>query len=308
MKQGSRATFYYGGQAVLEGVMMRGRRTMAVAVRAPSGQIVVKTEPLPKRLYQSPIARVPFLRGMLMLWDTLGLGMKALMFSADVALAEQDAQLSRPAQWTTVVLALAFAIGLFFVLPLVIVGAFDHLLESSTLSNLIEGVVRLGLLVGYVGLIGRVQEIGRVYAYHGAEHKTINAHERGVPLVPEEVARQSITHVRCGTNFLLLVVAISVLVFALFGRPDMVTRIASRVVLIPVIAAIAYEVIRLGAARYGNPLVRLIMQPGLALQRLTTREPSLDQIEVGIAAFKAVLAADEEREVAPRPAGVRDSA
>jgi uncharacterized protein YqhQ len=275
----------YGGQAVLEGVMMRGRAFMAVAVRAPSGAIVVRSERLPSHLYGGFIGRTPFLRGLTMLWDSLGLGMKALMFSADVAMEGEQADMSKPIQWTSVAVALLIGIGLFFVTPVVLAGLAERASSSGLLAHTVEALVRLGLLVAYVWLIGRLPDIQRVYAYHGAEHMTIHAYEAGEPLVPESIKKYPPAHPRCGTAFLLLVVAISIIVFALVGTPDLPVRIASRILLIPVVAGLAYEVLRFGGMHVNHPLVKLIVVPGLLLQSLTTRYPDESQIEVAVAAF-----------------------
>jgi uncharacterized protein YqhQ len=284
----------YGGQAVLEGVMMRGRQFMAVAVRAPSGNIVVCSERLPSHLYSGCIGRMPFLRGLTLLWDSLGLGMKALMFSADVAMEGEQAEMSKPVQWTTVAVALAFGLGLFFVTPVVVGGLAEGFTSSGFVAHAVEGLVRLALLVAYVAVIGLLPDVQRVYAYHGAEHMTIHAYEAGDPLAPNYIKRYSPAHPRCGTAFLLLVVAISILVFALVGTPDLPIRILSRIVLIPVIAALAYEVLRFGGSHLGNPLVKLLVAPGLALQALTTRYPDERQIEVAVAAFEEMRRQEAE--------------
>jgi uncharacterized protein YqhQ len=276
---------FYGGQAVLEGVMMRGRQYMAVAVRAPNGQIVVRSEPLPSHLYSGFIGRTPFLRGLTMLWDSLGLGMKALLFSADVAMQGEEAEMTKSVQWSTVGVALLFGIGLFFVTPVILGGLAIDYTSSALVGHAVEAIVRLALLVAYVGLIGLMPDVRRVYCYHGAEHMTIHAHEAGDPLTAEHIKRYSPAHPRCGTAFLLLVVAISIVVFALVGTPDLPIRILSRIVLIPVIAGLAYEVLRLGGQHGEHPLMRLVVAPGLALQRLTTRYPDESQIEVAVAAF-----------------------
>ena len=300
-----KGTFPYGGQAVLEGVMMRGRRWSTVAVRAPSSEIVLHSERLPRALYDGWFIKVPFLRGIGMLWDTLVLGMKALMFSADVALQEEGegpAELSKPLMWGTVAVAILFAIGLFFVAPLLLVGLVDHYIQSSFVSNVVEGVIRLGVFLLYIWSIGWMPDIRRVYAYHGAEHKCINAREAGRPLDVASAVPFTTAHPRCGTSFLLVVMAVSILVFALLGRPPMVWRIVSRVVLVPVIAGVAYEFIKFTAAHYSNRLVRWMAAPGLLLQRLTTREPDESQLEVGMAALKEVIrldALEEMEEVMP---------
>jgi uncharacterized protein YqhQ len=296
--------FYYGGQAVMEGVMMRGRDSMAVGVRAPDGGIVVYEEQLSPGPVLRAVRNVPFVRGAIVLWDTLLLGMRALMFSANVGLQEEpgvdgeSGEAAEPASltgamlWLTVAVSIAFSIGLFFIVPLAAIWVLDRWISSSFVSNLIEGGIRLAILIGYMALIAQVEDIRRVFGYHGAEHMTINAYEAGLPIDVEHVRGRSLTHVRCGTGFLLIVVLISIFVFALLGRPPFFWRVLSRIVLIPVIAAIGYEVIRFGAAHYGNRLVRWILSPGIALQRLTTRTPDDGMLEVAIAAFKSILVND----------------
>lgn len=283
--------FNYGGQAVIEGVMMRGSQGMAVAVRQPNGEILVHTEPLDPRIYTGPVSRWPFLRALPMLWDTLVLGMRTLMFSADVALVEEEEEVEfkGPVAWATMLVSLAVAAAIFFVTPLLLVGLVDRYIASSILSNLVEGIIRLLLVVGYIWAIGFMRDIRRVFAYHGAEHKTINAYEAGAPLEPEAIKSFTTLHPRCGTGFLLIVVLISVLIFSLLGRPPMLLRILSRIVLIPVVAGLGYEAMKFGAAHRHNRLVRWSLAPGLALQRLTTREPTLDMLEVAIAALHRVL-------------------
>src|SRR5579859_3283631 len=304
------AKISYGGQAVLEGVMMRGRTWMAVAVRAPDKSIVVTSRPLPMRLYGGIVQKIPLVRGMTMLWDALGLGMQALMFSADIQMAgepeattdggaAQSPSLSKPLAWTTVVVALAFGIGVFFVTPLAVVGLAERVLGgSSTLwSNLAEGLIRLALLVGYVALIGMMPDVKRVYAYHGAEHMTIHAWEHNDPLDPKHVSRYSPAHPRCGTAFLLEVVAISIVLFAILGTPAWWLRVLSRIVLIPVIAGIAYELLRLGGKYPESAFMKIIVAPGLLLQALTTRYPDESQMEVAIASMNELL--DKEGDQRP---------
>jgi uncharacterized protein YqhQ len=282
--------FNYGGQALIEGVMMRGSHRYAVAVRDPDGEIVMHDEPINSPLYSGVWSRVPFVRGLGLLWDSLGLGMRALTFSADVA-AGDEAEFSGPLAWGTVAISLVIFLGIFFLGPAAAADALHRLLhiESAFLGNIIEGLIRLVLILGYMWLIGRIPDIQRVFAYHGAEHKTINAYEDGAPLTPETVAPYPLEHPRCGTGFLLVVVVISVLVFAVLGRPNILIRLGSRIILIPVIVGIAYEYIRFTAKHMSNPIIRLLVVPQLALQRLTTREPSLDMLEVGISALRCVL-------------------
>lgn len=289
--------FSYGGQAVIEGVMMRGAHTAAIAVRDPDGNIAVHEQPLNATLYRGRISKTPFLRGVIGLWDALGLGTRALLWSADVALGkEEEVNFNGPLGWGTVAISLLFGIGLFFVLPSATASLLERLLDlssQSVLVNLIESLVRLGLLLGYMWLIGRIPDVKRLFGYHGAEHKTINAYEAGAELTPETVSKYPIEHPRCGTAFLLTVVIVSLIVFSLFGRPPFLILILSRVLLIPVVAGIAYEFLRFTAKHMDNPLIRLIVIPNLALQHLTTRQPDLSMIEVAIEAFNRVLLSEQ---------------
>jgi uncharacterized protein YqhQ len=310
--------FNYGGQAVIEGVMMRGRKHMTVAVRNPEGEIVLHTEPLNPRIYSGFINKIPFLRGFTLLWDALVLGMRTLMFSADVAMGEEEVEFSGPIAWGTVAISMLAAIGIFFVGPLLLINLIERLVTDVPilLQHLIEGVVRLALFLGYVWAIGFIDDIKRVFGYHGAEHKAINAYEQGVELKPEQVAQCSIVHPRCGTAFLLIVMVISILIFALVGDPPLWIKILSRILLIPVIAGIAYEFLKFSAAHQANPIIKILIAPGLALQRMTTREPDLSMLEVSIAALKKLLAEEqlvEERapvesgEALTTPSSVRSS-
>jgi len=283
----------YGGQAVMEGVMMRGTKALAVAVRQPDGTIVLHTEPLNPKIYASRLSRIPFLRGLTGLWDALVLGIRTLMWSAETALGpEEEVQFTGPVAWGTVALSLILGVGLFFVGPLLLARLIDRYVESSFLSNLLEGLIRLVIFVAYLWAIGRISEIRRVFAYHGAEHKTINAYESGAELTPAEVARFSTAHYRCGTAFLLSVMVISILVFSLLGRPPLPLAILSRVLLIPVVAGAAYEYIKLTNRYRDHALIRAMAAPNLALQRLTTREPEPAMLEVSIAALQRVLEAE----------------
>jgi len=294
-----KSSFNYGGQAVLEGVMMRGRRWATVAMRAPSSEIVVHSEQLPRALYAGWFVKVPFVRGVGMLWDTLVLGMKALMYSANVALQEEkeEVELSKPMMWGTVAVAIVMAIAIFFVGPLLLIGLLDEYIQSAFLSNVIEGAIRLAVFLVYIWGIGRMPDIRRVFAYHGAEHKCINTYEAGEPLEATRAVPFTTAHPRCGTSFLLVVMVISILVFAVLGRPPMVWRIVSRVVLVPVIAGIAYEFLKFTAAHYSNRAVRWLAAPGLALQRLTTREPDESMLEVGMVALREAIRLDELEKV-----------
>lgn len=285
--------FNYGGQAVIEGVMMRGSRHVAVAVRNPEGEIVVHEQDINSSLYNGFWSKVPFVRGLGLLWDSLGLGMRALTFSADIAVGD-EAEFSGPMAWGTIALSLAISVALFFLTPAAAADGLHRLtgLDSPFVGNLVEGVIRLLLVIGYIWAIGRMEDIKRLFAYHGAEHKTINAYEDNAPLTPESVARYPLEHPRCGTGFLLVVVVISVLIFSMLGRPHILLRLASRIVLIPIVAGIAYEYIRLLARNLDKPLARILVAPQLWLQKLTTREPSLDMLEVSITALQNVLATE----------------
>lgn len=295
-------TINYGGQAVIEGVMMRGSRALSVAVRNPQGDIVVHTEPLDARIYGGRLARVPFLRGLTLLWDALGLGIRSLLFSAEVALQEEgnvndagepEKVFEGPLQWTLVAFSLSLSILLFFVVPTFVAHFFERVLELENLPvavNFIEGMVRLALLIGYIWAIGRMADVKRLYGYHGAEHKTINAYEANAELTPTSVARFPLEHPRCGTAFLLSVVVISIVIYSLLPQLDLIPRILSRLALLPVVAGIAYEFLKFTAAHQDNAFIRLITRPNLALQRLTTREPDMEMLAVAIAAFENVLA------------------
>jgi uncharacterized protein YqhQ len=330
------AKFYYGGQAVMEGVMMRGRSSAAVAIRRPDNSIYLYEEALNPRLYSNRLFRLPFLRGMLLLWEMLVLGTRMMTLSANVAtgaldpdaptnsntgqsvssaggsdvsidiLPEKPAappQIGGLALALTLLVSLGFAIAVFFLGPLFITGLLHNQIGQGWLSLVVEGLIRLGLLLGYLYLIGRLSDIQRLFGYHGAEHKAINAMEQGNPLDIPHVRQASRVHTRCGTGFLLLVVVVSIVVFAFVGSPSsFLIKVASRIVLVPVVAGIAYELMRLGAANYRFRIVRWLLAPGLALQGLTTREPDDSMIECAIASLERVMRRDvqsakEQREV-----------
>lgn len=295
----------YGGQAVIEGVMMRGSQAMAIAVRDPKGQIQLHTRPLAK-IYRGRMSKLPFLRGLLGLWDALGLGMQGLTYSANVA-AGEEVKIEGGTLWLTATVSLLLGIGLFFAAPAAAGAGVDYLLHAvfgavssetaGWVGNLAEGLIRLGLIVGYVWAIGFIPDIKRLYGYHGAEHKTINAFEAGAPLTPESAATFPVEHPRCGTAFLLVVVVLSILLFSLLGPLPLVARLISRVVLVPPLAAIAYEYLRFTARHISNPFIRVIVAPNLLMQRLTTREPDLKMLEVAIAAFETMRKTESGEEV-----------
>lgn len=283
----------YGGQAVIEGVMMRGKQSVAIAMRAPEGKIVLHREPL-GAIYKSRIINIPFLRGLVMLWDALGLGMRSLTISANLQTGE-DEKIEGPLYYVTIFVSLSIAIAVFFLIPAITGQFLERTLQwNAWWGNLVEGLVRLIFLLVYIAVIGRIDEIRRVFAYHGAEHKTINAFEAGAELTPEKVAGFSLEHPRCGTAFLLTLVVLSVILFGLLGPLPWSWRLISRILLLPVLAGLAYEYIRWTSNHLDSPFVRLIVRPNLALQHMTTRQPSLDMLEVSIAAFKAMRSGESE--------------
>jgi uncharacterized protein YqhQ len=285
--------FFYGGQALIEGVMMRGRTTVAMSVRPPSGEIRTFDEALPSALSRGRWMRVPFVRGVFVLYETLVIGTRMLMRSAAIAAEGEDIEIGRGTMVVSMIVSLGFAVGLFFVLPLALSGVV-HAGSGDLAANLSEGAIRLVIFVAYIGLIGMMSDIRRVFAYHGAEHKAIHAHEAQRPLVPEEVDRFSTAHTRCGTTFILIVVVVSIFFFSLIPRGGVPLPLLflSRLVLIPFIAAFSYELVRFGASHYGNPVVRAVYAPGLWLQSLTTRPPDHSMLEVSIASLESCLAAD----------------
>jgi uncharacterized protein YqhQ len=292
--------FFYGGQALIEGVMMRGRTTVAMSVRPPSGEITTMSEPLPAALSANRrLIKIPLLRGIFVLYETLVIGTRMLMRSAAIAAEGEDVELSRGTIVMTMIVSLSFAIGLFFLLPLFLSTFAEDATSSDFAANVVEGVIRLAIFVAYIAAIGMMPDIRRVFAYHGAEHKAISAYEHDRPLTPEEVDAFGTAHTRCGTTFILIVVVISIFFFSLIPRAGVPLPLLflSRIVLVPVIAAVAYELVRFGARHYGNRLVRALYTPGLWLQALTTRPPDRSMLEVSIASLETVLAAD--REAAP---------
>jgi uncharacterized protein YqhQ len=283
----------YGGQAVIEGVMMRGQKAFAIGMRAPDGGITVHQENL-AAVYRSNVTKIPFLRGVILLWDALGLGMRALTISANAQTGEEE-KLEGPALYITLGTSLAIGIGLFVLLPAGVGGAAEHYLGWPNLAhNMLEGLMRLVLLVGNIWGIGFMPDVKRLFGYHGAEHKTINAYEAGAELTPETVAKFPIEHPRCGTAFMLTFVLLAILVHSALGDMELLPRLLSRILLIPVIAGIAVEYIRWTANHLNSPLVRFLIKPNLALQSLTTREPDASMLEVAIASFKTMRQAEQE--------------
>jgi uncharacterized protein YqhQ len=291
----------YGGQALIEGVMMRGKHSCAMAVRAPDQSIVVETEKLGS-IYQSRIAQLPFVRGLITLWDALALGIRALVFSANIQ-APEDEKIEGGMLALTLVPSLLFAVAVFMLLPIGIAYLAERFLAwNAWQSNLLEGFVRLGLLLAYLAAIRRVADIRRVYMYHGAEHKTINAFEDGAELNIEGVRPYSRQHPRCGTAFLLTVFVFSILLFSAIGPLPMLTRIISRLVLLPLLASLAYEYIRFTGTLRNHTLAKILMAPNLWLQNMTTAEPDDDMLAIAIAAFKAMYS--EEQRLAAEASAV----
>ena len=286
----------YGGQAVIEGVMIRGVHVYSVAARHPDGSIRTILRPVPNWAVNR-WRKIPFIRGTLVLAESLTIGMRALTYSAQIAAGEEEDEQPLPA-WSlalTIALSLGLGIGLFFVLPLIITHqGIDRFIDNSILSNLGEGMLRLGIFFLYLLAVGMMPSIKRVFAYHAAEHMSVHAHEASMPLDPEHVRLFPAAHPRCGTAFLLTVMLVSIVVFVMLGTPDLPIRIASRIVLIPLIAGISYEVIRYNSRHAGNALVRMGTVPSLLLQKLTTRKPDDDQIEVAITAMSAAIQGDLE--------------
>jgi uncharacterized protein YqhQ len=281
----------YGGQAVMEGVLMRGQKAMAIAMRAPDGEIKIHTEKL-SGIYQSQIAKIPFLRGSILLWDALGLGIRALTISANVQTGE-DEKLEGPLLYVTMAVSLTFSIGLFFLLPYGVGELTQWLGLNVWAAAAVEGVTRLLLIIGYIWLIAKLPDVKRLFQYHGAEHKTINAFEAGAELTPESVAKFPLEHPRCGTSFLLTLIILSIFVFSFLHPLDVVWKIAGRILLLPVLAGVALEYIRWVANHLDSAFVRWLIQPNLLLQKLTTREPDLSMLEVSIRSFNEMRAAEQ---------------
>lgn len=278
----------YGGQALIEGVLMRGQNFLAAAFREPSGSIKVITEKL-GGIYTSRIAKIPFLRGLVMLWDAIGLGTRYITLSANIQTGE-DEKIEGPAMVATIAFSFLIAIGLFFLLPTGVASLFQKWFGISPfVANMFEGLIRLFLVILYIWGVGKSKDIRRVFTYHGAEHKTINAFEAGSELVPSEVKKFSLHHPRCGTGFILVLVLFSIILFTLLGPIDnLLLKMASRIILLPVLVMISYEYMRFASNHLKNKYLRFLSYPGMALQKLTTFEPSEDVLEVAITAFKSM--------------------
>jgi uncharacterized protein YqhQ len=292
---------FYGGQAVLEGVMMRGPEVWAVAVRRPDGTIHREAHDIDSVAKRVPILRRPMLRGMIALGQALAIGVRALTVSANHSVEEEE-KLSPRQMALSMAIAFVFFIGLFIVAPTILFRFAERGVGSGLAVNIGEGVFRVLLFLAYLLLIGRMKDIRRVFQYHGAEHKTIAAYEHGDALEPASVDKYSTLHVRCGTNFLLIVMILTIFVFALFGRPGIWWLLGSRILAIPLIAGLAFEALRLGARFPGSRLMSALMAPGLWLQKITTKPPTPDMIEVAIASFDEVRRREREKQAEGRAA------
>lgn len=280
--------FPVGGQAVIEGVMMRGKEKIAVAVRKEDDSIAISCDPINPLSKKYPVLKLPIIRGFVSLIESMVIGIKALNYSANQVMSEGE-EIKPGEMFLTLLFSLVLAGGLFIVVPALSIDLFHYFTKNTILLNFLEGIVRIVIFLIYIFTISRLPDIQRVFQYHGAEHKVIHAHEAGEELVVERVEKYSPLHPRCGTSFLLLVMVISVFVFSLLGKQDFLARIVSRFSLVPLIAGVSYEFLKLSGRHPNHPLLKIFIQPGLYLQKLTTREPDSKQIEVAITALKQVI-------------------
>ena len=287
-------SYTYGGQALIEGVLMRGRDAIAVALRHPDGHIVYATERLDSGFHGTRWSKWPFVRGLVVLYETLVVGTRWLIRSANVQAQEEGVELGKGSIVLMLGLTLLAGVGIFFLLPLLVASVTTANIENGLIQHLVEGLVRVGIFLGYLTLIGRAPDIARVFQYHGAEHMTIHALEAGDALTVAEVRKYPTAHQRCGTEFLVVVILLSIVAFSLVGRQEPLVMIGSRVLLIPVIASVGYEILRFGARNRSNPLVKVLLYPGLLVQMITTKRPSDDMIEVAIVSMEQALEADGE--------------
>ena len=285
-------SYNYGGQALIEGVLMRGRDAIAVALRHPDGGIVVATERLDSGFHGTRWSKWPLIRGLVVLYETLVVGTRWLVRSANVQAEEEGVELGKGSVIIMLSLTLLAGIGIFFLLPLFVASVTTANVDNGLVQHFVEGLVRVAIFLGYLVLIGRAPDIRRVFQYHGAEHMTIHALEAGDPLTVNEVRKYPTAHQRCGTEFLVVVILLSIIAFSLVGRREPLIMILSRIVLIPVIAAVGYEILRFGARHRANPAVKVLLYPGLLVQMITTKQPSDDMIEVAIVSMEQALVAD----------------
>ena len=287
--------FHYGGQAVIEGVMIRGQKNMVTVIRKTDGEMVIDKQPL-STLYTGWMRSAPLLRGIIVLIESLVFGIKTLTYSANVALEEEAGKNNEKVggwwMWVALAFSMVFAVALFFLTPLFLTNLLH--IKSSLLFTFIEGIIRITMFLIYIWLVSLMPDIRRVFAYHGAEHKAVNGFEAGVTLEPESIRKFSKAHVRCGGSFLFVVMIIAILVFSLVGKQALWIMVLSRIVLVPVIAALGYEFIHFGANHTDNIIIKILLAPGLWLQALTTREPDDEQLKVGIMAMKTAVEADQD--------------
>jgi uncharacterized protein YqhQ len=289
--------FQYGGQALIEGVMMRGAKQMAIAVRRPSGDILVESSQISSLAEKLPLLKLPLLRGVLALVESLVIGVRALTFSANMAVGEEE-ELSKGELAVTILLAIGLAVVLFIIIPTTAAFYLKGFVGGGVWQNLVEGFIRITMFVLYVIVISRIKDIQRVFQYHGAEHKVIHAYEAGEELTVENAKRHSSLHPRCGTAFLLLVMVLTIFVYSTLQTPNLMFRVVSRLALLPLIAGMGYEILKWSSRHTRSPLVKLLITPGLWLQRLTTRPPDDSQVEVAIKAMEEVLNQEKRAEKA----------
>jgi len=280
--------------------MIRGRSSVVTAVRRPSGEVVLDVKPVPS-IYTSRLRRIPLVRGVIVLIEAMVLGIKSLLHSANIAMEEEVEEIPTKVIWGMMASAAILVVVLFFIAPLFLTKLVNAYIPNSLLFQLIEGVIRLAIFIGYLKVISLMPDIKRVFTYHGAEHKAVNAYEAGVPMEVEAIKKYSRAHVRCGTSFLFVVLIVAIVLFTFVGRQVLWLMVLSRVVLIPVIMALGYELIQFGARHTGNRLVRILLSPGLLLQSMTTGEPDDKQLEVAIAAMNKAVEIDREEEAARAP-------
>ncbi|MBN1693603.1 MAG: DUF1385 domain-containing protein [Dehalococcoidales bacterium] len=290
----------YGGQAVIEGVMIRGRSSMVTAVRRPNGEITTNIKPLPSTT-GNKARRIPFVRGVVVLIESLVLGIQSLMLSANISMEEEEEQISTKTIWVMIGIGVVLAVLLFFIAPLYLTGLLNTYFPNAVVFNIVEGIIRVAIFLGYLKLISYMPDIKRVFTYHGAEHKAVNAYEAGVPMEVDVIKEYSRAHVRCGGSFLFLVFIVAIVVFTFVGRQDMWLMVISRVVLLPVIMGVGYELLFFGARHRNNWIMKVILAPGLWLQSMTTGEPDDKQLEVAIVAVTKAVEIDNAEEAEPAP-------
>ncbi len=287
--------YNYGGQAVIEGVMIRGRSSVVTAIRRPKGDITIDVKPAASS-QTSPARRIPFIRGIVILIEAMVLGIKTLLFSANIAMEEEGEEIPSKAIWGMILISVALAVGLFFLAPLFLTKLVNDFLPNTLAFTVLEGIIRIAIFVGYLKIIGMMSDVKRVFTYHGAEHKAVNAYEAGVPLEVESLKKFSRAHVRCGTSFLFFVLVIAIIVFTFTGRQELWIMVLSRIILLPIIMGLGYEMIYFGAKHTNSWFMKIVLAPGLWLQSMTTGEPDEKQLEVAIAALNKAIEVDKEKE------------